>query len=439
MSARDVAARVLLRVIQDDAYAAAALSSELDKSGLEPRDRGLATEITYGVLRTDKYLLRRLSSFGKIKVSDHQLVVHLLVASYQIEFLDRVPAHAAVSVAVERIGEVRDRQVAGFANAILRRLASADAGPASSVVRAFVESSPSWLRKRLVRAVGEEDALSLLAPMGAPAPVLRVTTETPDDDFVRWLEQECSPLGAPHAYRYTGRGDPRRRAEYLQGKFVVQELGAQLVVHGLGSIEGMNVLDVCAGRGQKTAQLAQLVEPRGAVVATDLHDQKVQTLRERMSALGHRNVTAKTWDWTQPPGAELRGAFDCVLVDAPCTGVGTLRRRPEIARRLAAADPARLADLQRTILENAVLALRPGGSVLFATCSVLDEEGPEVAAHLLRADGMGSPKLSPWVPATCVDDLLFPGSTPKTSSFRLLPRKHGTDGYFVARLRLEAN
>lgn len=439
MSAREVAARTLLRVFQDDAYAAAALSSELDKSALDPRDRGLATEITYGVLRTDKYLLRKLSSFGKVKVSDHLLVVHLLVASYQIEFLDRVPAHAAVSFAVERIGALRDRKVAGFANAILRRLAGGEGGPALSVEQATLQSTPSWLRKRLVQAVGERNALSLLSPSEPPALTLRVTGRTPNAELSRFLSEECVPTATPGAYRYAGRGDPRRRPELGGGALVIQELGAQLVTHALGSVEGMRVLDACAGRGQKTAQLAELVGPRGSVVATDLYDHKVQALMERMSASGLANVSARVWDWTHPPDIDQRGAFDCVLVDAPCTGVGTLRRRPEIVRRLLSTDPARMAELQRTIFQNALLAVRPGGSVLFATCSVLSEEGPQVAAEVSGQAREGSASVLPWVPATRVDDVLFPDGHPVAPSLHLLPSIHGTDGYFVARFRLDPN
>jgi 16S rRNA (cytosine967-C5)-methyltransferase len=439
MSARGLAAQVLLRVLKEDAYGAAALSAELSRSALSSRDRALATEITYGVLRTDKHLRRRLGQYAKVKESDLSLLVHLLVAAYQIEFLDRVPARAAVHEAVELIGQSRDSRVAGFANAILRRLAEAAEKERVPLREAVYASAPSWLRKRLIRDVGEDAADSLLVPGRAPLPTIRVNGPSPSSSLLsslsEFLEEDCEPVAeVPNAYRYIRGGDPRRRPEYEAGEFVVQELGAQLIGHALGVMPGDRVLDVCAGRGQKTSLLKSQAGALGTVVATDVHEHKVRALQEEMNRQGHE-VQARAWDFTTPPPPEFLDYFDRVLVDAPCSGVGTLARRPEILRRLGPEDPARLAELQLAILRQAALTLRPGGTLLFATCSVLSEEGENVIAALLGSGGGLPFSLVEDTPSLSIDSALFPGGLAPSSSLRLLPKIHGTDGYFAARLR----
>ena len=237
----------------------------------------------------------------------------------------------------------------------------------------------------------------------------------------------------PGAYQFEAGGDPRQLLGYQEGAFVVQELGAQLVAHALGVREGEAVLDVCAGRGQKTSLLKSLVGNSGRVVATDLHEHKVRALEEEMKRLGV-SVTAQTWDWTKEPPTELRGVFDRVIVDAPCSGVGTLRRRPEIARRLTAEDPVRLGALQSQIARNAALALKPDGVLLFATCSVLREEAEDIVEQLI-AEGA----LTAVIPETSVQTALFPQGASPSAALRLLPQIHGTDGYFIARFALSGS
>lgn len=427
MSARTIAAEVLVRVWTDDAFAAAALSTALSRGVIDERDRGLATELVYGVLRTGPYLERRLTEFAKLKLGDKPLLAHLLVAAYQLEFLDRVPAHAAVNEAVQLIGEARDKRVSGFANAVLRKLIAADHGRLT-LEQAIFQSTPSWIRRRLLKDVGEDEARMLLAPHEAPRPYLRVLRP----EALTWLADKAEPCeGIPGAYRFIAGGDPRRLSGFQEGAFLVQELGAQLVAHALGALPGERVLDVCAGRGQKTMLLAEQVGSTGRVVATDLHEHKVQALAEEAERL---NVAVETraWDWTNPPPESFHGAFDRVVVDAPCSGVGTLRRRPEIARRLGAEDPTRLGELQRVLLLNAAQAVRSGGVLLFATCSVLSEEAEQVVEAVQR---MSVRPLHLEGMATPVDSRLFPQG-PVEAAFRLLPSSHGTDGYFVARFRV---
>ena len=427
LGARGLAAEVVQRVLEEDAFVAAALSHALSGSELPVRDKGLCTELVYGTMRTLPFLLRQLGTLGKIKQSDHVLVSHLSIAAYQIDFLDRIPVHAAVDEAVGAIRRVRGAQVAGFANAILRKLAKEQGSERPSLKEAIVSSCPSWLKKRLTRDVGEEEAIALLVSNENPRPTLRFMREVALPD---WVATECCPVEhTTRVFRFEAGGDPRKHVEYERGAFSVQELGAVLVGYALGALPGERILDVCAGRGQKSIIVKEAVGPTGHVLSTDLHEHKLTALRQEASRF-NLQIETERWDWTQEPPAHWKEAFDRVLVDAPCSGVGTLRRRPEIARRLTPETPARLAALQWEILTRAAEAVRPGGILLFATCSVLNEEGPELVARLC-ADG----RFTPSCPPSEADQLLSLGRTEIPAATYLLPSRHNTDGYFLVRLK----
>lgn len=427
LGARGLAAEVIQRVLDEDAYVAAALSQALSASQLAARDKGLCTELVYGTIRTLPFLLRQLETLGKIKQSDHVLVSHLTIAAYQIDFLDRIPVHAAVDEAVGAIRQIRGAQVAGFANAILRKLARQLASERPSLRDAIVSSCPSWLKKRLSRDVGDEEAIALLASNESPVPTLRFVRDAVLPD---WVETECVPVEhVARVFRYEAGGDPRHHMEYERGLFSVQELGAVLVGYALGALPGERILDLCAGRGQKSFILKEAVGSSGHVLSTDLHEHKLQALRQEATRF-KLQIETERWDWTQDPPPHWKEAFDRVLVDAPCSGVGTLRRRPEIARRLTPETPARLAALQWEILVRAAETVRPGGTLLFATCSVLHEEGPELVARLCANGGF-----TPSCPPSDADPVLSLGHTQVPAATFLLPSQHTTDGYFLARLQ----
>lgn len=424
-NARRLAALVLRRVSQDEAYAAAALSAELDRSPLsDPRDRALATEIVYGVLRTEPYLLQLLERHGKLRHADRELVSQLLVAAYQLAFLERVPARAAVNEAVNEIRRLRGARVAGFANAVLRKVAEETPLPYAEAV---LRGAPRWLTRSLELAVGEEETRALLGASEQRASLgLRASAGRP---LPEWFADpgrvEPCPL-APRAYRYVGGGDPRKLPGHAEGAFVVQEEGAQLVAWALGARTGERVLDACAGRGQKASLLAEQVGREGELWAADLHGDKLLQLQSEFARLGLPEPRTVSRDWaaeSAPLASDL--AFDRVLVDVPCAGDGTLRRRPEILRRLRPEDPGRLTSLQVAILRAAALQARPGGRVIYATCSVLGEGCEAVLAQvhdLLEPAAFDAPDV----------EAVF-GRT--ESAVRLLPGRHGTDGYFVASLR----
>lgn len=421
---RVVAARVLERVEKDGAFAAAALDAELSRAtSLDERERGLATEIVYGVLRTRAALAARIARHAKRGLPDDSVVAaHLLSAAYQILLLSRVPAHAAVDAAVTSIKGVRGPKVAGFANAVLRKIA-AEATPLDRE-GAVLESAAPWLRAALEDAVGADEAAALLGARESATEARTAVRLVAGKPVPAWLEAAARGVVSPRARLVVRGGDLRKREGYEAGAFVVQEEGAQAVALALGAREGESVLDACSGRGQKSLLVREEIGPSARLWAADLYADKLSALGDEFARLGLVPPQVAAVDWTVGEGA-VPGGFDRVLVDAPCTGTGTLRHRPEIARRLGPGDPARLGALAESIVRRASTRGRSGARVVFAVCSVLREECEAVVARVsdvLEPAPFDAPELEGLV-------------APDVTSFRLTPLRHGTDAFFIASFR----
>jgi 16S rRNA (cytosine967-C5)-methyltransferase len=422
-SARTVAARVVERVARDAAFAAAALDTAIAESPqLTAEDHALATELAYGVLRTEGALRARLERLVPRGLpDDHVVVSHLLVGAYQILLLDRVPAYAAVDGAVSAIKAARGAKVAGFVNAVLRRLGAT--GERLSREAAIIESAPAWLLSKLESTLGKEEASAVLGatPGLTPASGANSIRVRSGAALPGWIAEAPRGRASPLARVVARGGDLRRREGYDEGAFVIQDEGAQVVGLALGAKPNDRVLDACAGRGQKTSLLRERVGDAAELWAVDLYPEKIAALETEFRRLGIAAPRTAAVDWTVGSGSVPAG-FDRVLVDAPCSGTGTLRRRPEIARRLAPEDPARLAALAEAILRRAASHAKAGGKVVFAVCSVLSDEGEAVVrrvADVLRPVPFDAPEVGHLVDANA-------------TSFRLTPAKHGTDGFFVA-------
>jgi len=380
-AARRIATRVLYRVVHDDAWAAPTLDAELRREPVGRSDAALATQIVYGTLRTvpalDATLARHARRLGKLDQWTH---IALLSAAYQLLHLERIPSHAVVNDTVELVRAKRGKGLAGFVNAVLRKVAAdrpATPAPPSAVV------VPDWLRDALTASIGLEHGSDLLRIGDEPPSIdLRVRMDQDRDAFAEAI-LSAHPDAAvsrtsisPQGLRISGVGDPRALPGYSEGAFAVQEEGAQLIGLLLDAQPGERVLDACAGRGGKTAQLLEAVGESGRVTATDLHEHRLEQISGELQRLRLNAARLETAcvDWTVGAGGVQNG-FDRVLVDAPCTGLGTLRRRPEILLRSETEDAARMGETQRLVLENAAALVRPGGTLLYAVCSPLEEEG----------------------------------------------------------------
>lgn len=423
--ARTIAMLVLERVLFDQAYAAAALNAEFSRATqLSVRERAFATEIVYTALRCRRALETRLSEQASRGLPKDRVVrAALLAAATQTLLMSRAALPIAVNAAVSRVKTLRGAKSSGFVNALLRRAAAGSPMDRSAALRA---SLPAWLRQRLEAAVGIEETDALVGIIDSEQRLSHFTDIrlVKDHGVPDWLAE--APVGrwAPGSRKLDRSGDLRNMPGFAEGDFVIQEQGAQLIAWALDIPEGATVLDACAGRGQKTTLLSERVGPTGKVWSTDLHLAKLEALQAELSRLRLTNVTTAGVDWSVG-GGQLPTDFQFALVDAPCTGTGTLYKRPEILDRLQPSDPGRVGELAVQILKNVSKHCRRGAHVVYAVCSLLPEEAEQV---LSRVEDIFEP--SPF--ATSALSAVFGD---KVCSGRLLPLRHGTDGYFLAALQ----
>jgi 16S rRNA (cytosine967-C5)-methyltransferase len=379
--------RVLHRVDVDQAFASMALDAEIDRAIVESRDAALATEIVYGTLRVLPDLDSAIKAYISTDISklDPLTRAALRTAVYQINHLGRVPVHAIVNDAVSFIREQRGPRLAGFVNAVLRKLVvnrPENPQPPQSL------TIPAWLSSALADCLSPERLDSVTRSKPLPPPIsLRVNTERISREKLAHLIQESIAdvkveLGtlSPHSILIQGGGNPRRLPGYERGYFAVQEEGAQLVGLLTGARTGECVADVCAGHGGKTALLSSMVGSEGRITAIDIEQDKLERIYPELLRLGLENhqVDIEAIDISIGLGG-LKAIYDRVLVDAPCTGIGTIHRRPDLLLRLTVNDSDRMKETQIAILEGAARLVRPKGRLIYAVCSPMDAEGGQVA------------------------------------------------------------
>jgi len=447
-TARSLARAVLERVETGGAYANRALSAALDRApALAAEDRALATELVYGVLRRQGRIDRALSALAARGLDrlDARVRVALRVGAYQILFLDRVPAYAAVDDAVDACKESGGRGVAGFANALLRRLAregepplpDAAADPAGHLVAAA--GLPAWLADLLLAELPTGEALAFAASIADTPPVtLRANTgRATRDALAAALAAERpgalltpSPI-APDALDARRLDAPAATRAWRDGLFAIADAGAQVAVELCGAAAGERILDACAGSGGKTAHLLALAGDRAHVDAVDVAADKLDAAGATLQRLGLTGARFTAADLTKPL-ADPSPRYDRILLDAPCSGLGVLRRHPEALARRAPADLAALAAQQSRMLSAVAPALRPGGLLVYAVCTFERRECEDVVAAFLRAH----PRFAIEPAAAAGGRVPWERLTDATGAVRTWPHRDGADGFFAVRLRL---
>jgi len=445
--ARRLAAEVLLRVEQGGAFANLALDGALRSAGvLEPREAALCTELTYGTLRWQLELDRAIAAHSARPPAelDAPLRAALRIAAFELLHHPRVPARAAVDQGVELVRELGLARAAGYANAVLRRLSETRAPPPAPSKEAdpighiaATTAHPRWLIERWARWLGADEAEKLAAANQRQAAAVvraarRRATREQVQEALRKSGIESEPgryspdalvlaPGAPPALDIDG---------HEQGLFQAQDEAAQLVSLYAAPPAGASVLDACAAPGGKACHLAEL--GAGSVLAVDLHARKARNIEEAASRLGLAEVRALAGDATLPLPGE--GPFDLALVDAPCSGLGTLRRHPEVKLRRTPEDVDRVAALQARLLAQVSRSVKPGGLLVYAVCTLTPEESDEQVERFLAANPDFHPERPPhgWaLPAADADCLDEQGR------LRIFPHRTGTDGFFAVRLRKE--
>ena len=398
-TSRDVARRVVRRCLSEDAYATLALGAELERARLDPRDAALATELTYSTLRNLRRIDRALSAYTKRKLSktSAEILAILRVGACEIIALD-TPDRAAVNEAVAAARRIGGQRVAGFVNAVLRGLARDGEPPLPQDPRAAVAvdySLPDWLVDLLVERLGEPELREAARALATPPAVgLRVNaTRTDREALIERLGAEAPgaeltphPL-APTAINTRRLGNPARLAAFDEGLFSVQDPGAQRVVELARPEAAASILDACAGVGGKSCHLAEATADRTPIDAADISRTKLDRLAESAARLGLSSIRPIVAD-LRDPAAPVAPAYDLVLLDAPCTGLGVLRRHPEAKWRLQPAAVAEMAALQAALLDAAADRVAPGGALVYAVCSFSAAEGPDqIERFLARRPG----------------------------------------------------
>jgi 16S rRNA (cytosine967-C5)-methyltransferase len=407
----------------------------------DERDRALAGEIATGALRWQGAIDHVIEAFAGRAIGrlDPEVVAILRISNFQLLHLDRVPASAVVDDAVQLAKKAGKKSASGFVNALLRRVSRErdrlplPAEPAIDLL-SITLSHPRWLAARWLARYGVEAATAWARFDNAPAPLtLRANTLTTSaSELIRILEgsgvESCPARFAPNGVVVTS-GNPLLTPLAHSGAFVVQDEASQLVGLYAGASPGERILDACASPGGKTTQMAAAMGDNGLVVAADVRNRRVELLARTVAISGARSIRVVRADARDI--APFRAVFDAVLVDAPCSGLGTIRRDPDVRWRRAEADLAPLAAAQRDMLERLAPVVIPGGRLVYSTCSSEPEENEVVVADFLDAH----PEFSRAIPEAFEQRPDLRALLDPHGALRTLPFRDGLEAFYAVSLK----
>lgn len=445
-NAREVALDVLVKVEKEKSYSNLELNEALNRAGLQRNDAGLATELVYGTIQrklTLDWILNRYVKQGTDKM-EHWVRNLLRLSLYQIWYLERIPERAAIHEAVE-IAKRRGHQgISGMVNGVLRNIVRQkseiqfpnNVDPAEGI--SLEESHPEWMVKRWVAMFGEQTAREICQHNNRPPKVsvrvnsLRMTRDQLMEAMKRdGIEVESSAV-YPLGILVQSGGNIGHTRWFKEGFCTIQDESSMLVGQLLSPDPGSRVLDCCAAPGGKTTHLAELMKNEGVIVAADIHPHKLELIRQNKERLGAdiiQPTQADAREFNQTFGADK--PFDYILLDAPCSGLGVIRRKPDIKWTKSAKEMDEIVSLQRTILESAASQLKPNGKLVYSTCTVEPAENEQMIASFL----MEHPEFAldstadSFLPASVINQAKI-----EDGMYRILPHWFGSDGFFMARL-----
>lgn len=438
--------KILYEINEKGAYSNIALNKYFSAEQLRELDRAFATELVYGTVKRKLTLDRVISAYSDIKMQKlSPWILNILrMGAYQLLYLDRVPPSAACNESVSLAGRYGHKASAGFVNAVLRNIARNGAGRVipskEDDLTGYLSVSysyPKWLVEKYTELFGSEFAEALLdAGNGTPELTVRANTlKVSAEELLEKLKNEGIEAEqgkyAEEAITIKSTVSLSRLEAFKNGLFQVQDESSMLPARVLAPEPGQTVLDACSAPGGKTTHLAQLMRNTGMIVARDVFEHKLKLVEDNASRLGINIIQTELYDALLPDEKHAE-AFDRVLLDAPCTGLGIVRRKPDIKWARETKDINAITELQRTLLHNAAMLVKPGGVLVYSTCTVLPEENENMVKDFLAShQEYTADDMAPSLPAGLAQHA-------KGCMVQLFPNRDGIDGFFVARLRKKA-
>lgn len=434
---RDAALSILMEINNNQAYSNLILHRTIEKYDIKDKDRGLLTELTYGTLQHRMTLDYYLEPFIRGKL-DGWVRELLRMSLYQIVYLTKIPSHAVVHEAVEIAKRRGHKRIAPTVNGILRSVLrqgvrSLDDIQGEVEKIAIETSHPEWLIARWIELYGEEETTAMAHENNNPAEMtLRVNTaKITVDEAISALEAEGIAVRAGEVVAeclISESGNPANTETYKKGWITIQDESSMLPVNALDVAPGMKVLDMCAAPGGKTTHIAEKMQDEGEVFAHDIHAHKIKLIEKNAERLGLSSITARSGDSRQLLETYEKSSFDRILVDAPCSGFGVIRRKPEIKYTKKEADITGLLAIQFDLLQTAAQLIKPEGIIVYSTCTVEYEENRGMVEKFLAAHQTMELITLPNLQA---DDQLHI----QEETLQVLPQHFGGDGFFVAAFR----
>ena len=433
MTAREAALRTLVACEKQDAWSDSFLKKTLKEGGLDGRDAALATRLTFGVTQNRMLLDWYVDRFAKGKL-DLTVRSVLRLGAYQLLFLTRVPARAAVDESVKLTRKFcKNPGAAGLVNAVLRNMErnKSDLTPPDDLSVRY--SHPQWLVDLFEERLGQEEAERLLECHNGEVPTMAQVNTC--NSTAEQVQEELCAAGVealPHPWladclTLQGMGSLEQMEEFRQGGFYVQDAAARLAVQAADPKPGMKVLDVCAAPGGKSFAAAIAMGDEGEIISCDIHPHKQALIENGAKRLGLKSIHAVTQNGKERV-PEWENSFDVVITDVPCSGLGIIRKKPDI--RYKDPEPLRgLPAIQKAILNNACAYVKPGGVLLYSTCTLLERENEAVVRKFIDEHDQ-----------FVLEKLELPGPVGEVEEgyVTLWPHLHGTDGFFIAKLRRKA-
>lgn len=425
MSARTTALSVLIACRKQGAWADGVLKEYISRDRLDRRDAALASRLCYGVLQNRillDYHLEHLLT-GNIRKLQPVVLDILRLGLYQILMMDKIPVSASVNEAVEQGKRYANGRAAGLINGVLRRAGREKDTLCAPDDLSIRYSHPKELVELLQDSVGSDQIEALLASHNAPAETtIQVNTLVTDDKAVLEALEQVGAVTEPHpwlkhAYCISGYGNLEQIPLFREGGFFVQDPAARLSVEVAGLQPGMQVLDGCSAPGGKSFAAALAMKNQGRIISCDIHPHKIELLRKGAERLHISIMEPRLQDASQPV-AEWEGTMDAVIADVPCSGLGVIRKKPDI-RYKDLSELEKLPAVQKRILHQLSACVKPGGVLLYSTCTILKRENEDVIRWFLQEHPQFSPE-----PFRDTNGMLT-----------LLPSVHKTDGFFICKMR----